>query len=118
MSADVLRRFDRTDAEAQHGHLVTYDEANGQTFGECEVHGERCWTFGFYTDTASLEQTFLEHAATAVGVCWLCSGPASGRWTNRERCRRCWVMYHAEEKELLPRDCPPFPSGSDDSQEA
>ena len=106
--SDVERRFGRDAAEAQHGHLVTYDENDGQTFGECEVDGERCWTFGPYSDKDSLGRTFIEHAATAVGVCWSCSGPAAGRWTNRHECYRCWLMFYAEQGVFL-RDCPPFP---------
>lgn len=104
------RRFTIDDAEAAGHYLHVWGpDPDGRLVGDCmNADGERCWSFSLTTHRSSLDSDFVQHAAREAGVCWECSQPEAG-WPNRERCRRCWLMYHSEVHHLWPRDCPPFP---------
>lgn len=103
------RAFTVADANAAGHFLHAWREDNGTTTADCETaDGERCWSFAPTGSLMAMEENFVRHAAEGAGVCWACSQPEKDR-PNRERCHRCWLMYHSEVHHLRPRDCPPFP---------
>lgn len=107
MSTPDLARLTFAQAEARHGRLALfYDDKDG-LLADCEVDGERCFSFALALSLDSLHQQFIEHAAEALGICWACSQPVDG-WTNRQDCRRCWLMWNAHNG-VLPRDAGQWP---------
>lgn len=121
-STAINHRMTFDDALCRHGHLDVFSESRGMLVADCEVGGERCFSFAPTSSREALEQRFIEHAADELGICWACSHSTAllgEEWPNRRNCERCWLMYHAEVEHLWPRDCPPFPKpGPASNQEA
>lgn len=91
-------------------------DADGWIVPECYHLGDRtrCWTFAPTRSECDAVQSWREHVADELGVCWSCGQPSiKDARPNRAGCERCWLMHHADQR-IWPRDCPPFPGEATD----